>query len=31
LAKEGKMTGKDMAQAIKQYRIDVERVNSDRA
>lgn len=27
LAKEGKMTGKDVARAIKQYRIDVEKVN----
>ncbi|RYG88432.1 MAG: pyruvate dehydrogenase (acetyl-transferring), homodimeric type, partial [Alphaproteobacteria bacterium] len=27
LAKEGKMTGKDVARAIKQYKIDVEKVN----
>jgi pyruvate dehydrogenase E1 component len=27
LAREGKMTGKDVARAIKQYRIDVEKVN----
>ena len=27
LAAEGKMTGKDVARAIKQYKIDVEKVN----
>ncbi|GGD32138.1 pyruvate dehydrogenase (acetyl-transferring), homodimeric type [Pseudoxanthomonas indica] len=27
LAKDGKMTGKDVARAIKQYKIDVEKVN----
>ncbi len=31
LAKEGKMTGKDVARAIKQYRIDVEKVSPDGA
>jgi hypothetical protein len=31
LAKEGKMTGKDVARAIKQYKIDVEKVNPDGA
>jgi len=27
LAADGKMTGKDVARAIKQYKIDVEKVN----
>ena len=27
LANDGKMTGKDVSRAIKQYRIDVEKVN----
>jgi pyruvate dehydrogenase E1 component len=27
LAKEGKMTGKDVARAIKQHKIDVQKVN----
>ncbi|TBV77027.1 pyruvate dehydrogenase (acetyl-transferring), homodimeric type [Pseudoxanthomonas winnipegensis] len=31
LAKDGKMTGKDVARAIKQYKIDVEKVNPDGA
>jgi pyruvate dehydrogenase E1 component len=31
LAKEGKMTGKDVSRAIKQYKIDVEKVNPDGA
>ncbi|TAA40919.1 pyruvate dehydrogenase (acetyl-transferring), homodimeric type [Pseudoxanthomonas winnipegensis] len=31
LAKDGKMTGKDVARAIKQYKIDVDKVNPDGA
>jgi len=31
LAKDGKMTGKDVARAIKQYKIDVEKVDPDGA
>jgi len=31
LSKDGKMTGKDVARAIKPYKIDVEKVNPDGA